>query len=146
MVNWCHVEEFLKIEAFLVLPGELVKQCQFVLMTNINNFKKYCLGNTMLFSNIARYIQMSSYRSVLMWSVWILKLILKRLAWKYSLEFDWWRQFKYYQPCRFSFSFEHFGWLHRSHKCPGYFTFTSRSLLVLLLLHAICAPHRSCFC
>ena len=37
------MEEFLKIEAFLVLPGELVKQCQFVLMTNINNFKKYCL-------------------------------------------------------------------------------------------------------
>ena len=55
-----------------LLPGELVKQCQFVLMTNINklsqrkHFKKYCLGNTMLFSNIARYIQMSSYRSVLM--------------------------------------------------------------------------------
>lgn len=63
-----------------LLPGELVKQCQFVLMTNINNFKKYGLGNTMLFSNIARYIQMSSYRSVLMWSVWILKLILKRLG------------------------------------------------------------------
>ena len=60
-------ERVFKIEAFYhVLPGELVKQCQFVLMTNINklsqreHFKQYCLGNTMLFSNNARCIQMSS--------------------------------------------------------------------------------------
>ena len=48
-----------------LLPGELVKQCWFVLMTNINklsqreHFKQYSLGNKMLFSNNARYIQMS---------------------------------------------------------------------------------------